>query len=306
MLTFKRIHTFSLTALAAAFLLCNAALSSAGELVVVKSSDIKPYNDALEGFKSACMCTVTELGLSEKGKESIQNEIARIQPVGILAIGMDALKSVSAMKGPPIFYTMITEYRPGIPVNMKSLSGFSMDVPPETYLRNMAALFPAAKRIGVIYSKQNTGKLVRDATAVSSSIGLEIVAVEVSGPGEVPAVIESLAGRIDMLWMLPDAMVVTPQTVDAMLLFSFQHRVPVFSFSGKYVKMGALAALSADPYHLGARTGEFVAKKLNSPSGENSAHMYPSKVILTVNRTVAAKFGLAQNSEIFRKADEVY
>jgi putative ABC transport system substrate-binding protein len=289
-----------------AFLLCNAAFLSAAELVVVKSSGIKPYNEALEGFKSTCMCNVTELNLPEIGRENVQEQIVRIKPAGVLAIGIDALKSVSAMKDIPIFYTMVTEYGPGIPANMKNLSGLSMDLPPETYLRNMAGLFPAAKRIGIIYSKQNTGKLVQDATVVSRSIGLEIVAREVSGPGEVPAVIDSLRGRIDIFWMLPDAMVLTPQTIDAILLFSFQHKVPVFSFSGKYVKMGALVSISADPFHLGAKTGELVAKKLNDGPYGNPEHLYPSKVILTINKKIAEKFGLSQNSEIFRKADEVY
>jgi len=305
-LNLKRIYTFSLAALAAAFLLSSAALLSAAEFVIVKSSSIRPYNDALEGFKSTCMCTVSELNLSEIGKENVQQQITSTRPVGVLAIGMDALRSVSTMKAPPIFYTMVTEYGPGSPVNMKNLSGFSMDLLPETYLHNMAGLFPAAKKIGIIYSRQNTGKLVRDATAISRSIGLEIVAREVSGPGEVPAAIDSLKGRIDMFWMLPDPMVVTPQTVDAILLFSFQHKVPVFSFSGKYVKMGALASLSADPFHLGARTGELVVKRLNTGSYENPVHLHPLKVILTINKKVAEKFSLPQDSEIFRKADEVY
>jgi len=295
-----------LTALAAAFLLCSAALLSAAELVVVKSSGIKPYNDALEGFKSTCMCTVTELNLSEIGNEKIQEQIVRTKPVGVLAIGMDALRSVSTIKDPPIFYTMVTEYGLGFPANMKNYSGYSMDILPETYLRNMAGLFPDAKRIGIIYSKQNSGKFVKEATAMSHSMEFEIVAREVSGPGEVPAVIESLKGRIDIVWMLPDTLVLTPQTVDAMLLFSFQNKVPVFSFSGKYVKMGALASLSADPFHLGAKTGELVAKKLNNHSYENPAHMHPTKVIMTINKKVAEKFGLPQNSDLFRKADEVY
>jgi len=305
-LDLKRIHTFSLTALAAAFLLCSAVRLSAAELVVVKSSLIKPYNDALEGFKSTCMCTVTEMNLPETGEENIREQISRTKPDGVLAIGMDALKIVSKSNNLPIFYTMVTEYGPEVSINLKKFSGVSMDILPETYLRHMTDLFPAAKRIGIIYSKQNTGKLVKDATAFSRSIGLEIVAREVSGPGEVPAVIESLKGRIDMFWMLPDTMVVTPQTIDALLLFSFQHKVPVFSFSGKYVKMGALASLSADPFRLGARTGELVAKKLNDGRYENPSHIYPSKVILTINKKVAEKFGLQQNSEIFRKADEVY
>ncbi len=299
-------HTCLFTALAAAFLLGSAALLSAAEVVVVKSSGIKPYDDALEGFKSTCMCTVTELSLPEIGKENIQARIISIKPAGVLAIGMGALRSVSTIKNPPIFYTMVTEYGPGIPLNMKNLSGFSMDVLPETYFLDMKDLFPAAKRIGIIYSKQNTGRLVKEATAVSRSLGLEIIAREVSSPGEVPAVIESLKGRIDIFWMLPDTIVVTPQTIDAMLLFSFQQKVPVFSFSSKYVRMGALASLSAEPFRLGAKTGELVAKKLNNGSYGNPEHLYPSKVILTINKKIAVKFGLPQDNEIFRKADEVY
>ena len=305
-LDLKRIHTFLLAALALVFLLCSAARLSAAELVVVKSSVIKPYSEALEGFKSTCMCTVTELNLPETGEGDIREQISRTKPDGVLAIGMDALKIVSKTNNLPIFYTMITEYGYEVPLNLKKFSGVSMDILPETYLRYMAGLFPAAKRIGIVYSKQNTSKLVKDATAISRSFGLEIVAREVSGPGEVPAVIESLKGQIDIFWMLPDTMAVTPQTIDAILLFSFQHKVPVFSFSGKYVKMGALASLSADPFRLGARTGELVAKKLNDGRYENPEHMHPTKVILTINKKVAEKFGLQQNSEIFRKADEVY
>lgn len=305
-LELKRIHIFSLPALAVAFLLCSAALLSAAELIVVKSSGIKPYNDALEGFKSTCACTVTELNLSETGKENIQEQIVRIKPDGVLAIGMDALNNVSTTINLPIFYTMVTEYGPEVSINLKKFSGVAMDILPETSLRYIADFFPAAKRIGIIYNKQNTGKLVKDAMVISSSIGLEIVAREVSGPGEVPSVIESLKGRIDVFWMLPDSVVATPQTIDALLLFSFQNKVPVFSFSGKYVKMGALASLSADPFLLGAKTGELVAKKLNEGSYKKPEHMYPSKIILTINKKVSEKLGLPQNSEIFRKADKVY
>ena len=71
-----------------------------------------------------------------------------------------------------------------------------------------------------------------------------------------PAVIESMKGKIDIFWMLPDTDVITSETVDAILLFSFQNNVPVFSFSNKYVKMGALASLSVDPVALGAQTGD--------------------------------------------------
>ena len=56
-----------------------------------------------------------------------------------------------------------------------------------------------------------------------------------------------MQGKIDILWMLPDATVVTDETVELLLRFSFQHDVPMFSFSKKYVEVGAVASLDVDP-----------------------------------------------------------
>jgi putative ABC transport system substrate-binding protein len=78
-------------------------------------------------------------------------------------------------------------------------------------------------------------------------LGFEIITREVTRPYEVSGAIENLRGKIDVFWMLPDPIVITPETFNSILLFSFQNKVPVFSFSNKYVKMGALASLSADP-----------------------------------------------------------
>ena len=95
-LHFKRIH--ALAVLAVIFLLYNASMLSAEEIVVVKSSDIKPYNDALEGFKRTCRCTVRELDLPETGQNNIQKKILEIGPDAVLAIGMDALNSVGKLE----------------------------------------------------------------------------------------------------------------------------------------------------------------------------------------------------------------
>jgi putative ABC transport system substrate-binding protein len=303
-LLFKRINT--LAVLVVMFLLSNASLLSAGEIVVVKSSDIKPYNDALEGFKRTCRCTVRELNLPETGQNNIQNKILEIGPDAVLAIGMDALNSVGKIDNLPIFYTMLTELMPEFAEKRKKYSGTSMDILPETYLSYMARLFPKARRVGIIYSKRNTGQFVNEALAISNSIGFEIIVREVSTPARVPAVIESMKGKIDIFWMLPDTEVISSETVDSILLFSFQNNVPVFSFSNKYVKMGAMASLSVDPVALGAQTGALVAKKVDKGAVENHVHIRPQKVLLYVNRRIAAKFGLTLGDEIVRNADEVY
>ena len=296
----------TLAVLAVIFLLYNTSPLSAEEIVVVKSSDIKPYNDALEGFKRTCRCTVRELNLPETEQKNIQEKILEMGPDAVLAIGMDALNNVSKIDNLPIFYTMLTELMPEFADKRKKYSGTNMDILPETYLSYMARLFPKARRIGIIYSKRNTGQFVSEALAISNSMGFEIITREVSTPARVPAVIESMKGKIDMFWMLPDTDVITSETVDYILLFSFQNNVPIFSFSNKYVKMGALASLSIDPVALGAQTGALVAKELNKGVVENHVHMRPQKVHLSVNRKIAAKFGLPLGDEIVKQVDEVY
>ncbi len=303
-LLFKKINT--LAVFAVIFLLYNASLLSAEEIAVVKSSNIKPYNDAIEGFKHTCRCTIRELNLPEIGQNNIQKKILAIRPDAVLAVGIDALNSVGKTNSLPIFYTMLSELEPEFAEKRKKYSGTNIDILPETYLGYIARLFPKATKVGLIYSKRNTGQFVNDALAVSNSFGFEIIAREVSTPTRVPAVIESLKGKIDVFWMLPDAAVITSETVDSIFLFSFQNNVPVFSFSNKYVKKGALASLSVDPVDLGAQTGELVAKKLDKGDVENHIHVRPQKFILSVNRRIAPKFGLSIGDEIVRQADEVY
>jgi len=292
--------------LAVMFLLYNASLLFAEDIVVVKSHDIKPYNDTIEGFKRTCRCTVRELNLPEAGQNNIHKKILEIGPDAVLAIGMDALNSVGKIDNLPIFYSMLTELMPEFAEKRKKYSGTSMDILPETNLSYMKRLFPKAKRVGIIYSRRNTGQFVNEALAISNSIGFELIAREVSSPARVPAVIESMKGKIDMFWMLPDTEVVTSETVDSILLFSFQNNIPVFSFSNKYVKMGAVASLSVDPVALGAQTGTLVANKLNKGSAGNHAHIRPQKALLSVNRKIAAKFGLPLGDEIVKQAEEVY
>jgi putative ABC transport system substrate-binding protein len=290
-------------AFAVVFLLFNTASLFASEIIVVKGSDLKPYNDALEGFKSTCRCTVTELNLAEEGKKNIQERIIQINPDGVLALGIDALNSVWNIDTLPVFYTMVSRLESRTGKNKNNLSGVNMDILPETYLRNMASLFPDSKKIGLIYSKRFTGQFVKEALALCRPLGFEVITREVTHPNEVSGTIESLRGKIDVFWMLPDPTVVTPETFDSILLFSFQNKVPVFSFSSKYVKMGALASLSADPAGMGSQTGALIANK----SGNGIAvQMHPKKVLLYVNRKIAEKFGIQLKNEIIRNAAEVY
>jgi len=296
----------SQTIFAFLLLFCTTALLSAAEIVAVKSSAVKPYNEAVEGFKSTCKCSVRELNLAEMKIQDIKGNILKSNPDAVFAVGLDALHSVTDITGLPVLYTMAAGAGPEISNGRHNRYGVSMDVPPEKYLSTMARLFPNAKKIGLIYSKFHTGTLVKEALAISALSRFEIIALEISRPGQIPSVMQTLRGKIDIFWILPDPSVATPGTIDSILLFSFQNNIPVVSFTSKHVKMGALASLSASPFDLGAQAGKIAAENLNTNFRSVPALSHPQKVTLSINRKIAAKLGISFSDAVVREAEEVY
>lgn len=284
--------------IAASFLIWSAASAGAFEVVAVKSSDIKPYDDALEGFKKTCNCKVREIGNLGEG-QGLLEKISRISPDAVLAIGTDAFKKVVAIKDLPVIYTMVMPAEVDR-LSQENISGVSMDVSPETCINTIVEIFPKAKRIGLIYNPRHTGTFVKKAVESARRRGVSTVSKIAHDQPEIPALVNEMRGKIDVLWMLPDSTVVNPETVDYMLLFSFQTGVPVFTFSRKYVEMGALAALDVTPLDMGAQAGE-IARTVHKDHG-TPIRVYARKTLLTINNKVAKKLGINIKDEIIRRA----
>jgi ABC-type uncharacterized transport system substrate-binding protein len=182
------------------FLVSIFASADAFEVVAVKSSELKPYNDTLEGFRKACNCTVIEI--TEVEGQSLPKQISRISPVAVLAIGTDAFKKVKSIKDLPVIYTMVIPSEVDI-LLQKNISGVSMDISPETCLKTMIEIFPGSKRIGLIYDPQHTGSFVKEAVGVSRNRGVKIVSKIAHNLGDIPALIDEMKDKIDSLKYRP-------------------------------------------------------------------------------------------------------
>ncbi len=287
-----------------AFLL-PAVSSQAFEVIALKSADIKPYDDALDGFRSSCGCSVKEVDLSDVRARSGAQGIFGFDPDAAFAVGLDALDRLRGVSDIPVIYAMVPPSQsPG--ASRKNVSGVSMYISPEKFIGAMRDIFPNARRIGIIYDPRYSENFVAEATRAAQANGIDLVLRKAGRPIEVPPLIDAMKEKIDVFWMLPDMTVVTPETVKYLLLFSFQNKVPVFTFSKKYVELGALAALEIVPYDMGVQAGE-IARKL---AGEKNARggqvrLEARKTILVVNRKVARKIGMRISEEQLRRAQNV-
>ena len=95
--------------------------------------------------------------------------------------------------------------------------------------------------------------------------------------------IQDMKGKIDVFWMLPDLTVITPETIEFMLLFSLENKIPVFAFSEKYVELGAFMSIGVDAFDIGIQAGEMAEKILSGGDLTNARHVDARKAVISIN-----------------------
>lgn len=265
--------------------------ASSCDILVVKNADLKPYEEAIRGLREASTCRVRELKLSTG--EEVAETVVRLRPDAVVVVGTGAFKQCAAVKGLPVIHLMVMPSEAARALR-PNISGVNMDPAPAAYFSAMAEVLPRAKRIGLVYDPRFTGVYVADAEKTAWSMGISLVTKRVDSPSSMPAALDELRGKIDVLWMLPDPTVVTAGTVELLMQFSFRTNVPIFSFSRKYVEMGAVASLDVDPHDMGTQAAGVANRMIEDATVP--MRVYARKHDLTINEIVAAKMGIAIGS----------
>jgi putative ABC transport system substrate-binding protein len=269
--------------------------SAACEATVVLSAELRPYRDVLKGIRDSSRCGIDELLLSDG--DVVENIRASESDV-VVAIGTEAFRKVRSFREIPLVHVMVipSEAERGA---AGPLAGVSMDIAPAAWFSTMRRVFPAAKRVGLLYRAENTGAFVADALNAARDAGIELVAKKVQGPDDVPQALSSMQYAIDLFWMLPDATVAAPPMVDYLLRFSIQHRIPIITFSRKYLDLGAVASLDVEPREMGVQAGELVNELARGDHVSGSR--YARKSRLSVNVKAAEKMGIVFSRAAMRE-----
>lgn len=257
-------------------------------VLIIQSTGIRPFSEAVEGFRSVSNRETRELILSEAEGLNIFREIRAVKPDLIFAVGAEALLNLKAIKDVPIVYAMISN-PDSLPLSGPNITGVSMNIAPEKQLSLLRDTFPGFRRIGLLYNPDKSGQFVRKALLASRETPLKIVAREIQNPKEVPLQINSLKDKIDIFWMISDPTVFTPEITEYLLLFSFENKIPVLTFSERYLSMGAVLSFSIDAKDIGRQAGEMAERIL---SGRQITGITPAdarKAVISVNPVAARK-----------------
>lgn len=268
--------------------------ASAWDVLVVQKYRAKPYADVVRGFDSACPGKISVLVLEELSEEDPLREIRRRNPDLILALGADALAKVRKIGSIPIIYCMVLNPEP-LAGNEDNITGISMSVSPEKQLATLRKNLPELKKIGTVYNPAKMSSFLDKARVAGQKIGVQLVGVKADRAQDVPRALENLPRDLDVYWMLPDSTVTSPEVVEATILYSIRTKTPVFTFSDKYLRIGAFMSLELNTFELGKQAGE-ISKKIRAGMAiKNIPRAFADQATPTVNHAVAAKFGIPLN-----------
>ncbi|OQX15324.1 MAG: hypothetical protein BWK76_13320 [Desulfobulbaceae bacterium A2] len=291
------------------FLLLPVARAGAQEdCILLQSSLLTPYEEAREGFahawqslapmrgpKSISIGTLTPVLLAEQPPENLIPLKKRLKGATlVVVIGDPALNFVRDLLKTPVIYLLA----PSAGTLPDNFTGIDLRIPPSRQLETIGRLLPEIRAIGALYHPAQSGAWVEEARGDATRTLQGLHFKQISSPSQIPAMLEALAGTVDAYWLLPDAMVTTPEALRALRTFSMNHRVPLVSFSEKYLKDGAAAALTFDTADLGGQAAAMAARILAGTPPSEIAVATPRRQRVIINPAVLHKMHIPFNESM--------
>jgi len=309
-----RLVTTLLIVFALVFVSARLTLSVAQNtpIVIVTSQDTSPYQEVVTGFRRyleqqriegpvLVYSLQNDLAATKALLSTTKKEGARL----FLTVGSQAthLALQEAGETPVIACMVVNSAEVQKATNA---TGVNIDFPIETQLQWLQRFLPERKTVGILYNPKENQEKVEEAFKVARALGLKLVARPVDTPQSLPDALESLANDADVLWGFTDKTVLSPQTAEPILLFSFRHRIPFTGLSSSWVKAGALYALDRDYIDLGAQCGEIAVKVLQGVRAGSLPPVAPRKVTYAVNLKTAQHMKVDITPSLLEGAQHVF
>ena len=283
------VFRLALTVLFVCLALLMPCLAQAYDALILLSRRDPGYDEVLRGFRATRTITQRVLILSDYSEADIVRIVREDRPGVVLAMGDKALAAARGLRQTPVVAVMslgIRERRNNLP----NLSGIDMFAPPEQFLR----LFRDMKkhRIGVLYDPARCAWYLRRVQQLAQQYGVRLVVRETPEPRDVMGQLDSLKGEVDALWMLPDITAVTRESAEMYFQFSQKEQVPVVSFAGAYLTLGAAAIVEINRAELGRQAAELISGILTDPAKSDHSLVYPEGTTLKTNPNVLKRLGI--------------
>ena len=243
--------------------------------------------------------------------QTIARQLAQEKCDLILAIATpSAVAMANETSEIPILITAVTD-----PVSAKlvknndkpgtNVTGTTDMNPVKDQLKLIKDIVPNAKKVGIIYnsSEVNSQVQVKIADEAAPELSLKLTKVTVTASSEVMQAAQSLAGRVDAIYLPTDNMVIS--SLASVVKVAEANKIPVISGESESVASGALATVGIDYYKLGQTTGDMALRVIKGEKPQDMAIEKQEGTELVLNLKAAKNMGVTIPESIISKAKNV-
>lgn len=219
----------------------------------------------------------------------------------ILAIATPAAQALAGVTDEiPILLTAVTDPAESGLVETNevpggNVSGTSDLTPVKEQFELMQQLLPDVKNVGILYCSAESNSVLQAnmAKEACEELGLTYTDYTVSNSNEIQTVVESMIGKVDVIYAPTDNMIAAGMATVAMV--ATDNQIPVICGEAGMVEAGGLATYGIDYFQLGYLAGEQAVDIL--VNGKDVAqipigYLPADKCALTVNKTTADALGI--------------
>jgi putative tryptophan/tyrosine transport system substrate-binding protein len=165
---------------------------------------------------------------------------------------------------------------------------------------------PGISRVAVIWNPETSTSVTafRDTENAARLLGLEVLSLEVRGPGDFEGALRAAArGRANAVTLLSDALMFAHHA--HILAVAAELRLPTMHTQSLWVQAGGLLSYGAHFPDLWRRAAAYVDKILKGTKPADLPVEQPTKFELLVNLRTAKALGITIPQSILLRADEV-
>jgi len=278
------------------------------EVIIIKSSDIIPYQKAIEGFKRRFSQGVfQEYSINEdidKGKSILEYALKKGGDL-ILAVGPEAayLVGIHSSSVPKVFTMVLNPEK--LLDDTILYHGVSLNLPIGFQLERIKMAFPKRRRVGILYTQEQNQKIVDSISRKAVDSDLHIVSLPIASQKDIPRVFNSPQFNVDILWIIPDRTIGSEKIIKYLIKRMLLKKIPVVGFNEWFTDNGAILSFYLDDQEIGEQTAELAQKLLLKGNSLTSVIHEPLIVRTIVNLKVAGKLGISVSNDLITKASEV-
>lgn len=292
---------------------CSGAGSTSGTDKTYKIGVLQlTEHDALDNANKGFVKALDESGITYTiDQQNAQNDQSACQTIAtklvndsddlILAIATPAAQAVAgATSDIPIVGTAITDFAASglVRDNDKpatNVTGTSDLTPVSDQFDLLVQLFPNAQDVGILYCTAESNSSVQAGMAhdAASARNLDAEDYTVSSSNEIQQVVESMIGKVDVIYAPTDNTIAAGMQTVAMV--ATENKLPIICGESGMVGNGGLATYGIDYGKLGRKAGEMAVRILNGeakPAEMPIEHLDVSECTLTTNEEAAKTLGI--------------